>query len=386
MKFFHGVAMVVAFASLLLPLPAFSDAESEQLREQFAGIVKGLNDNSFEKFQRAIAKDEMLAKIYGSRLIEPDVKKALANDFAGAVQQWFVSGLPKSKNEILGTLIDFRWKEGTGQAVVRYAASGYRYSYHVYDLRRTSKGRLVIDDWFDYYQGNRFSDEAGMNLVMARPSRPATRDLLENKNLDDGEIFQVAELFKAVRDNSAARFFQIADGLQEAVLEDKTISRLALRLALQTKDKNRLESAVGRVTGSHPDDPAFSLRLIEYYIPVRQYQQAIDALILLQQGIGVEDGASESLKAAAAMAMGNLADAEAFALKATELEPRLELAWWSLLRARTRADDYQGAIEAMARLEDDFGKKLDPATLGRDPFLRVLADKPAYLDWRASRK
>ena len=124
---------------------------------------------------------------------------------------------------------------------------------------------------------------------------------------------------------------------------------------------------------------------MEFYIPARRYKDAIDALVLLEEGLGVSDGAIGSLKAMAALADGNIEDAETFAKQATEAEPALEVAWWSLLRVRTRAEDYAGAIEAMTRLEDDFGENLDPQTLGKDRFLKILADKPEYLAWRSSR-
>ena len=106
---------------------------------------------------------------------------------------------------------------------------------------------------------------------------------------------------------------------------------------------------------------------------------------VLQQELGIGDGAMGSLKTSAAIALGNLEDAEQFALQATQSEPTLELSWWSLLRARTAAGDYAGATEAMARLEDDFGESMSARQLQRDPYLRILADQQEFLDWRASR-
>lgn len=385
MKCFQCLAVAFAFVLLLVPGAVTAADDVQKLRAQFEGIVEGLNKNSFEKFNRAIVKDDMAARIYGNRLIEQDVKKAFASDFSASIQQMFVAAFPRSSREILGKLIDFQFDGNQGTAVVRYSASGYRYSYHVYELQRGAKDRLLIVDWIDYYQGSQFSEEAGAALVMASPSRQATRKMLENQTLGDAEIFQVAELFKAVRDNKLPRFFQIADDLDEAVLKDTAIARLVLRFALMSGDKGRIERAVGRIVETHPNDPLYSLRLLEFYIPARQYQQAIDAVARLQEAIGVKDGASESIKASAALAMGDLPEAEAFAVQATELEPGLELSWWSLLRARTRAENYSGATVALERLEDDFGKTLDPATLKRDPFLKALADKQAYLDWRAGR-
>ena len=386
MKCFQYLAFAAVLTLLIAPVPTHAADDVQELRAQFDSIIGGLNENSFDKFNRAIVKNDMLARIYADRLIEQEVKRAFSGDFAASIQQMFVAAFPPSKKEILGTLIDFQFEGDRGRAVVRYAASGYRFSYHVYELQRGARDRLVIVDWVDYYLGSRFSDDAGAALVMAMPSRPATRNILEDKSLSDGEVFQVAELFKAVRDNQPPRFFQIADDLGEAILKDATISRLGLRFAMMSGDEARIEDAVRRVMENYPGDALYSLRLLEYLIPVRRYQDAIDALDNLQDALGLRDGASESVKASAALAMGSLEEAAEYALKATANEPGLELSWWSLLRARTRAADYEGATEVLARLEDDFGQRLDPQTLRRDPFLRVLADKPAYLDWRATRE
>ena len=386
MKWLQQLAAAAAFVVILWSASALADAETDRLRAEFQGIVQGLNDDSFDRFRRAVVQKDMLARIFANRLIETEVKKSITNSFSTSFEQMFASSLPKSKKEILGTLIDFKFQGSEGRAVVRYAASGYRYSYHVYELGLGSRGRLVIRDWIDYYDGGRFSDNVGEALVMAMPSKPASRNLLTNKGLSDGDIFQVAELFKAVRDNKPDRFFQIYDGLKEVLLKEKVIVRASLRLAMIAGDKARTRNAIRILAEAYPDDPLNSLKLVEYYIPNRQYEEAIDALVVLQGGIGIRDGATESLKASAALAMGNTADAEEFALKATAVEPSLELSWWSLLRARTGAGNYSGATEALARLEDDFGHTLDPAMLGRDRFLKVLADKQEYLDWRAARE
>ena len=389
MKWIQYLAAAVVFTGLLAPATEnahAADADADALRAQFESIIQGLNDNSFDRFNRAISKQDMTARIFGNRLIEADVKKAFATDFTASVQSMFSSSFPKSKKEILGTLIDFQFQGNEGRAVVRYAASGYRYAYHVYELGLDAKGRMLILDWLDYYQGSRFSDEAGQALIMAMPSKPSTRNLLENKTLGEGEIFQVGELFKSVRDNEAERFFQIFDGLDPVLLKEPVILRLNLHLSLAFPESTRAANAVRMLVDAFPDDPLYSLRLIDYYIPARQYQEAIDALERLQAGIGIRDGATESVKSSAALAMGNTTDSEKYALQATIAEPSLELGWWSLLRARTRAEDYSGATEALARLEDDFGHTLDPKNLKRDRFLKVLADKPEYLNWRASRE
>jgi len=380
------VRRLALFATLsVLCAPLALAQSSDEMRSEFQSIIDGLNVNSFDQFLRSVDRNDFLARIYARRLVEPAVKTAFAEDFTASVQQMFTSSFPSSKSEILGTLVDFRFDGNEGRAVVRYSASGYRYVYHVYELQAGSNGRVQIIDWVDYFQGARFTDEAGAALVMALPSKPATRNMLANKTLDDGQVFQAGELFKSVRDNKPERFFQIYDGLDDTLLAEKVIVRLNWHLALKVRDGARVESAAQRLVEVFPADPLHSLRLVEYYIPSGQFDQAIASLELLQGDLGFTDGAIESLKASAALAMGNMEDAGRFAVQATESEPGLELSWWSLLRATTAAGNYGRATVALARLEDDFGENLSSQRLAKDRFLRVLVDKQEYLDWRASR-
>ncbi len=384
MSMVRRIALAVVLSVLLSSaLPA---QDSSALRDQFDTIIEGLNKDSFEQFLRAIDEKDMTTRIYARRLIEPAVKTTFSEDVSGWIQPMFTASFPKSRREILGTVVDFRSSGSEGRAVVRYAASGYRFAYHVYELRAAGDGRLYIVDWIDYYQGGRFSDEVGDALVRALPSKPATRSALSNKAAGDAQIFQVSELFKAARDNQPERFFQIYDGFDDALLNEKAVVRLNWHMALTVGDAARMDRAAGQIEEIFADDPLYSQRLIEYYVASKQFGKAIASLELLQQGLGITDGAIESLKVSAALALGSTADATQFAEQAIEAEPSLELAWWSLLRARTAAEDYAGATEAIARLEDDFGENLSSQQLSKDPFLRVLSGKQEYLDWRASRQ
>jgi tetratricopeptide (TPR) repeat protein len=386
MKWVRHWPLAVLFTALLIPVQVTAQTDVDKLRQQFEGVIQGLNQNSFDRFNRAISKKDMTARIYGAAIIEPDLKKAFASDFTTSIQSMFTGSFPRSKKEILGTVIGFKFEGDQGRATVRYAASGYQYTYHVYELSQDSRGRLQILDWVDYYQGGRFSEEAAQALVMAMPTKTATRNLLSNKTYTEGQLFQVGELFKAVRDTQPERFFQIFDGLDEALQREPIIVRLNLPLTAAFPESPRAANAVRLIVETYPNEALFSLRLSNYYIQTGQFAEAIDALKNLQTALGVRDGAIESLKSSAALAMNDIEDSVSFAVLATEAEPSLEVSWWSLLRARTRAGDFSGATEALARLEDDFGHSLDPATLRRDRFLKVLASKPEYVDWRASRK
>lgn len=380
-----GILVSAAVLGLAFSTAATAATETE-MRAQFIAILDGLNRNSFDRFHRATDDDALKARIFAGRVIEQDVRRSVSQDFDKTIESLFVGSFPESKTDVLATLVDFQWRGNEGRAVVRYAASGYRYSYHAYELAAKPGGRLSIVDWIDYYQGNRFSDEAGIALVTAMPSKPATRSLLKSSSPSDAQIFQASELLKAVRDENSARFFQIHDGLDDALQKNGVIARLYLDFAMRSRDRARISTAEERLLAAFPNDALHTLKLLDFYLPTRQYEKAISALARLQQALGVTDGAIGSLQSMAALAAGDLEQAEAFAAEATGAEPTLEVGWWSLLRTRTRAGDVAGAIEAAARLEDDFGHSLDPETLGKDRFLKVLAGEPAYLEWRASRR
>ncbi len=386
MKLIRQLAAAAMFTALVIPVSATAQNDVDALRKQFNGIIEDLNDNSFERFNRAISKKDMTARIYGASVIEPEVKSAFSKEFSSSIQGLFTASFPKSKKEILGTVVDFRFKGNEGRAVVRYVSSGYRYSYHVYELGLDSKRRIQIADWVDYYRSSRFSEKVAQDLAMAMPGKQATRNLLRRQSYNEGQIFQVGELFKAVRDNQPERFFQIFDGLDKVLLKEPLLLRINLQFAMAFPQSPRAGNAVRLLVESFPNEALYSLQMTEYYIQTGQFQEAIEALTTLEAGLGIRDGAIGSLKSSAALAMGRTEDAVAYALQATVAEPTLQVSWWSLLRARTRAEDYSGATEALARLEDDFGHSMDPATLRRDRFLRVLASNPVYQDWRASRQ
>ena len=386
----NAVNRLLAFAIFTLvlstmPLAAVAQSNDDPARASFEAVIDDLNGNSFEVFHDSLDKKAMLGRVTGAYLIEPEIRDQLSGKFEEWVQEMFVSTFPPSKTEIIGTVVAFENYGDSARALVRFESSGYRFAYHVYEMEVDSKGRIGIIDWTDFYQGDLFSREAAASFVRAMPTQSATKQMLENQNLDEGRLFQVGELFKAARDNQHERFFGIYDAMDPDLQSERVIVRLNLHMAQMWNDRARLGRAYESLAKNFPDEPLFSQPLIEYYISTGQFDQAIDELATLQKGLGVVDGATESLKVSAAMALGDLERAEEFAVNATRVEPALELSWWSLLRARTAAGNYEGATEALTQLEDRFGHLLIPQKLRRDRFLKALINQQEYKDWRAKR-
>ena len=383
-----SAAAVLALA--LAPQLATAQSADAEMREQFEAIINGLNDNNFEQFQRAVNETALVNRIFGTRVIDADAREQFAAGFSGTLQELFVSSFPRARNqaesggEIIGTIIAFQFQDGQGRAIVRYAGKGYRFSYHSYELTR-SRNKLVIVDWFDYYNSSWFSEDVGDSLVRAMPAQASVRSIMKTPNPSAGQVFQVGELLKAVRDQNPRRYFQIYDGLEDVLRSEPHIVVLNYQFSRTLGDSARLDQAVQSLVAAFPGDALHSLGLSAYYIRRNLFNEAITELDRFESALGMKDGVSEAFKATSAMALGDFERAQAFALSATQVEPGLELSWWTLLRARTAAEDYTGATEAMTQLEDRFGHLLIPQKLRRDRFLKALIDQQEYKDWRAER-
>ncbi len=381
---------LAAAVLLIVALPQATSAQGDRLRAEFEAVIEGLNDNTFARFHGAINEREFTARIYGTRVIENDAKRYLGSDFRGIVERSFVAAFPPPRNEaeaggeILGTVVAFAADDDKARAVVRFEARGFRYSYHAYDLAlRNNKVRII--DWFDFYQGAWFSEQIGNALLRMVPTQAAVASVLDVPGPSQGQLFQVGELLKAARDSNPMRFFQIRDGLDEALRADPFVVSLNYEICRRLGDAARLQGAAGEIAQTFPNDARFSLGLAQYYVQRGRFGEAIDEFERLEGSLGFKDGVIESLKATAAMALGEFGRAQSLAVSATEVEPALELGWWTLLRTRTAAQNYAGAVEAMTVLEERFDELLIPQTLRRDRFLRVLIDQPEYREWRAAR-
>ncbi len=385
--------LALAAATLMfvvMPVTALAQGD-DSLEAQFQAIIDDLNANSFRKFHDAIDEDVYAGRILGTRVIDPDARRALLDNFREMIETWYASTFPAPRTQeevgsaIIGTVVSFESDGSQARAIVRFEGAGFRFSYHLYDVAPGRGGRIQIVDWFDYYQSEWFSVVAGNSLVRMMPGPRAIASLLENPGPTEGQLFQVGELFKAVRDGNPRRYAQIYDGLEDVLKNEPVIVVQNFHYWRAIGDPGRLQGAAGNVVATFPGDARHSLGLAEYFIQRGRFEDAIVELDRLEGGLGMKDGVLESLKATSAMALGDFERAQAFAASAAQVEPTLELSWWTLLRTRTAAENYAGAVEALTQLEDRFGHLLIPQKLRRDRFLRVLIDQQEYKDWRAER-
>jgi tetratricopeptide (TPR) repeat protein len=384
------LSILALAASLSAPTLADQAEDDERARQQvflsgMEEIVADLNSGSTDRFIAAINRDEFVGRIFGLRLIDQRVKKSfresMETQFSGMVSSTFGA----SKDNMRATLLGVESRGNRGRAVVRFDLPDFQFGYHEYELLLDADNNLVVVDWVDFLQGERFTDGVGMSLIMASPSKPAVRKLIDFQNVKESDLFQFTELMKAARDRKAERYIEIINGLDERLARQRVVVLTSVQLTKQIRNRRMMRSALMEMARFYPEEPLYSLMLLDYYFPARRYDDALQALQRLSSRLDFDDSAMAARLSAAALVMGNPQDADAHADRSLGLEPGLELAWWSALRARAALADFSRAVEALQVLESEFGYELKPEALNRDPGLADLLASEEYQQWLAAR-
>jgi tetratricopeptide (TPR) repeat protein len=390
------ICLLAAFACWLPVASAQDDVRDAQEREElerqevfragFQEIVADLNNNSLERFAHAIDRDDMLERIFGLRLIDQKVKQSFRERFDDNLVNILKSAFADTGGNIRAAWLGFGSKGDRGKAIVRYDLPDFQFNYHEYELRLDGKGRVIIVDWVDYMDGETFSDAVGVQLVATNPGKPAVRKLLDFQGPTEQQTFQMTELLKASRDMQVDRYFDILGNLDEKLRSQRAVVLMSVHLTKATRNRRKLRTALIDVDKYFPEEPLYSLMLLDYYFPSRKYDQAMQALLRLQSRLGVPDAAMAARLSAASLVQGNAEDALDYADKAVRMEPGLELGWWSALRARAALSQYAGAVEALDQLEKTFGYTLGPEAFEKDPSMADLLLSSEYEKWLDARE
>ena len=385
------------FVIIAAPIWADEVGEAEKLEAErqeifqtgFSFIVESLNLGTIDVFVANINASDFLDRVYGLRLINPGVKKSFSesmeNRFHSLIRDGFRDGFGNSKGDIKATLLGVESRGDRGRAVVRLDWPNMQFGYHEYELKLDETGRIVIVDWVDYYHGESYTDAVGTALVIASPSEAAVRKLIDFKNPAPPDLFQYTELLKAARDKRDEKYLELLSGLNPALQSQHLVLQLTVQLAKQVNNRRFLRVALVEMAKHAPEEPLFSLMLLDYYVPSHRFDEAIAALQRTYAELGFDDAAMEARLSAITLAKGNVADANAYAERAIQMEPQLELAWWSALRARVAVEDFAAAVQALQQLEDHHGHKLGAEQLKGDKAFTPLLASEEFKSWVASR-
>jgi|GEM_PF-965416 len=371
------------------------DAEKAEARKQeafragVASIVNDLNFEFFDSFIGAINQPDMLDRIYGLRLIDQRIKRQFEENLEGSWSGMMKGGIVPSRGVpeegLRFTLLGVESRGDLGRAVVRVDLDNFQFNYFEFDLRLDQRESVVIVDWINFLDGQAFSQDIGLYLVLAQPSKSALRKLLDFTNVSERELFQFGELMKAARDSNLAKFNELRDGIQPRFQRQRIVVETGVRVAKNVRRRREMVAALGIMAEHFPEEPLYSLMLLDHYFPQKKFEEGVAALRRLGDRLDVEDAAMEARMSAALLASGNPAEAVIYADLALEREPGLELGWLSALNARNALGDFAGTVEALTRLEGEFDYDLSPETLEKSRVFGQLMASEEFAAWLETR-
>jgi hypothetical protein len=359
------------------------ESAADPMQVAFQRIVDDFNNNKLDSLVAAVDKESMLNSIFEDRLISQNVRSQFRSSFAGRLEQMFVSAFPTTDQEILGRIVRFTRTGDRATCVVRYDLPRYQFMYHEFQLKSARGKGVVIEDWIDFNSGEPFTDAVGDSLVMALPGQSETRALLSPVQLSEAQVFQVSELLKSARDKKAKRYFEILDGLDDRVKSHHVIVLTSVHMAQQARDGLKYRAALTTMAEQFPNNPLFATMLLDYYLPNADFDSAMQGMLRLGNRLGGPDAALKARMSTLALILGNTEEADAYAESAIEMEPELELAWWSVLRTRTAQEQFDEAVQALTVLERQFGHKLRTTALEKDRILATLLETDEFKAWSA---
>lgn len=377
--------------------PAVVEArKQEAFQDGFSALVNDLNRQYTGSFVNSIDREEMVDRIYGLRLIDQRIKRQFEDNLENSFGPMVESGAGLARAGIVPvfrapeggakyTILGIESRGDLGRAVLRIDLDDYQFNYQVFDLRLDSRERVVVVDWTDYLAGITFSESVGRYLVMATPSKNALRKMLDFTNPTERELYLFGELLKAARDGNLAKYNEVLDSMQPRFQRQRIVVETGVHAAKARKNRRAMVTAVSKMAEHHPEEPLYSLMLLDYLFPSRKYEEGVAALGRLAEALGFPDAAMDARLSAAYLAAGNTTEAVIHADAATDREPGLELGWLSALNARNAAGDYPGAVLALIELESRFGYDLGPETLKKSKVFGQLIESAEYQAWLGER-
>jgi len=357
----------------------------QAFRDGVAAIVEDINNDSLSLFTASIDNQALLERIMGLRLIDRRIQKSFSESFDQTVPNLVKAMLRgRAETNFKAHVLSVASRGTQGRALIRYDLPDFQFNYHEYDLKLDDKGNVRIVDWVDFLRGESFADEMGTSLVSAAPSKAAVRKLISQR-LNESQIFQVTELLKSARDRNINRFLEIFNGMNDNLKSERVVVLVHAQFMRDMRRKRQLRTALDEMAKHYPQEPLFSLMLLDVYFPTRKFEEAREALLRLESRLGVEDSAMKARLSAAELVLGNLPDSLRYANQSVELEPGLELGWWSVMRVAALDGAFERSVEALTVLEDQFGHALNPEALSKDPMLGDLLRSDVFQEWSAAR-
>ncbi len=227
---------------------------------------------------------------------------------------------------------------------------------HEYMVLKTRKNQNDVEvvDMFFLTSGKNLSASVGSaTQLLLRPSKSLLKKLFNKKDVDKNTL-------QAFRKLSALRMkgnYQEAYNLLEAMPDEIRNERILIDFSIQMAqglNEKEYRKQLSRLDKYYGDDESTTFILIDHHYYNNNYKKVVTSVTKLARIYG-EDGALLNLISNASYADKDYKSAIQYGIKAIEMEPDFEAAYWTLVTAQTTNEDYANVVKTLDKLEQQFG-------------------------------
>ena len=349
-------------------------------------IVDQINTGSGQAFSDAVDIDALLDRVFEGVEIGARTKASFSQQIRANRDRLGENLVRKIGDGYYARLLNVRFENDKALALVRYDTGDLRFGYHEYELVKDEAGKIRIVDWRDYLDGFQYSAALRLSAVTYEPTAASVRSLVPGHSGSDVEYARFAEVISAYRRKDYQKFYSDSATLSRALRLTRFMHVLTCMVSRRSGDRNLYNTAYRALSKNFSGDPTLAMTLIPYYFSKGDGDDAMASMRLLQESLGVHDGALLAFMARTALGLGNADEASILADEAVSMEFGLESGYWAAIDAHVALSNHSFAVLTARALEDQFGKTIERERFENSPMYGDFVKSSQYEQWQAEKQ
>ncbi len=354
--------------------------------DNMQAIVDQINEGSGQAFSDAVDIDALLDRVFKDVEIGDRTKAGFSQKIRRSKNQLGENIVRKIPEGSYARLLNVRQEDDKAFALVRYDTGDLRFGYYDYELVKDDSGNIRIVDWLDYLDSYHYSAALRLNAVTYEPTAASVQSLVPEHQGSDEDYARFAEVIAAYRKKDYQKFYGESATLSLALRQTRFMHVLTCLVSRMTRDRNLYNDAYRALSNNFGDDPTVAMTLIPYFFSRGDSDRAMELERLLQEGLGVRDGALLALMSRTALGLRNADEASILADEAISTEPTLESAYWAAIDAHVALNHHSFAVMTAKSLEDQFGKSIERERFENSSMYGNLVKSSQYKQWQAEKR
>jgi hypothetical protein len=379
--------LLIFFAAITILCVDRADAAIDwAFEDTMQAIVDQINEGSGQAFSDAVDVDTLLDRVFQDLEISEKTKAGFSQQIRKSKDQLGNNMVRKVADGYYARLLNVDQKNDEAVALVRYDSGDLRFGYHAYELVKDDAGNIRIADWLDFLDGFKYSAALRLSVVTFEPTATSVRSLVPEFQGSDEDYAEFAEVISAYRKKDYQKFYNDSARLARALRQTRFMHMLTCLVSRMTQDRNLYNEAFRSLASNFNDDPTLAMTLIPYFFSRGDADKAIESQRLLQEGLGVRDGALLALMARTALGLRNADEASILADEAIGVEPTLESAYWAAIDAHVILNHYSFAVMTARSLENQFEKSIERERFEGNSIYADFVKSSYYQQWQTDKQ